>query len=121
GAHARRLEAPGAAVRAHARVARRVRRGRGRDPARVRCARRFAGARSAGTAFTASRAVAHVRSARRADGGVELGDAIGGLMHRRRIASGLLGLLLGTAAHAAPPGWNFSAAAFGYIVPEDAD
>jgi hypothetical protein len=52
---------------------------------------------------------------------MELGDAIGGLMRGRRITSALLGLMLGTAARAAPPVWNFSTAAFGYIVPDDAD
>ena len=42
-------------------------------------------------------------------------------MRCRRIVSALLGLLLGPAAHAAPPVWNYSAAAFGYIVPDDTD
>jgi hypothetical protein len=35
---------------------------------------------------------------------MELGDAIGGLMRGRRIVQGLLGLLLGTAAHAGSAG-----------------
>jgi hypothetical protein len=42
-------------------------------------------------------------------------------MRSRRIASALFGLMLCTAAQAARPVWNYSAAAFGYIVPDDAD
>jgi hypothetical protein len=42
-------------------------------------------------------------------------------MRSRRFVSALLGLLLGPAAPGAPPVWNYSAAAFGYIVPDDTD
>jgi hypothetical protein len=38
-----------------------------------------------------------------------------------RIVAALFGLMLATAAHAARPVWSYSAAAFGYIVPDGAD